>query len=330
MGEVPIGVLLSGGVDSSAIACYVSALGADLTTFNIGFPDLNEFEFSREVASALGLKHREILVTVEELIAKFDLVLEALDEPIADPACFPLYALSEELKKHVTVVLSGEGGDELFAGYPQYKSTMDRGFSATNRFESFLAASHYFPDPQRYLLDPSIPPYNLRFGKYFEENSLLNGMLAYDMRTWMPENLMMKADKIMMMHSLEGRFPFLDRDLFEFSTRLPTGMKLAKDGTTKWILKELMRSKLPSSIISRPKMGFSVPVSNFLKILQSRVCDAIATAKRSALADILNIETFESEVRDYYERGQGSALRIWTNFVMLEWFGRKTALNMQG
>lgn len=320
MGEVPIGVLLSGGVDSSGIAALVKESSANLTTFNIGFSDVNEFEYSRAVASELGLKHVEIVTTPEELASLLDEVVLALDHPIADPACFPLYRLSKELKEHVTVVLSGEGGDELFAGYPQHHYLYTGSVPYSERFETFLTKSWYFNDARDFLRDESLSPVFTRHRKYFEDLPILHGMLAYDVKTWLPENLMMKADKILMAHSLEGRFPFLDKDLVRLASRIPQTLKISDEGATKWILKETLKHRLPTTVLQRPKMGFSVPLSRLLKSWKELVLDTIATLNDSGLGDVLLAGKIKHRVQEYYRNGTGEPLQVWTFFVLAYWY----------
>ena len=322
MGEVPIGVLLSGGVDSSGIATFVKQAGADLTTFNIGFPDLNEFEYSRAVAAGLGLKHVEVTTTPEELASLLDKVILALDHPIADPACFPLYRLAEELKEHVTVVLSGEGGDELFGGYPQYHFLYTRRLPYNARFRAFMEKSWYFCEYREFLRDQTIAAVAERHKKYFDELPLLNGMLAYDMKTWLPENLMMKADKILMAHSLEGRFPFLDKQLVEFASRIPQTFKISPGGVSKWILKKMLKEDLPDGIINRAKMGFSVPVALLLESWKETVFDAINSLVGTDLDQVLDVNKVKMLVHNYYNKGTGEPLRVWTLFVLAYWFQR--------
>jgi asparagine synthase (glutamine-hydrolysing) len=319
MGEVPIGVLLSGGIDSSAIAYYVRQAGADLTTFNIGFPEVNEFEYSRAVAASLGLRHVEVVTTVEELNTLFEQVVLALDHPIADPACLPLFRLAEELKHHVTVVLSGEGGDELFGGYPQYSHMMQSAVAYQERFRRFLERSWYFLDYAEFLQEPVPRSVEFRYWKYFDELPLLNGMLAYDMKTWMPENLMMKADKILMAHSLEGRFPFLDAELVAFAASLPTEYKLARGKVNKWILKEALHDLIPKNIIGRPKMGFTVPVEGLLKNMREMVLDTIDDARTSSIARIVKMEHVTALANRFYRGHTAQALRLWSVFVLLHW-----------
>jgi asparagine synthase (glutamine-hydrolysing) len=320
MGEVPVGVLLSGGLDSSVISYYVKKANANLKTFNIGFPDVNEFAYSRQVAKKFGLEHFEIETTVDELVARYDKVSLAIDEPLSDPACLPLYRLGEELKKHVVVVLSGEGGDELFAGYNQYGEVLGEPLEYNEEYNYFIKRSWYFQDHMDFLNDKTIPPSHLRFRKYFEENPLLNGMLNFDMKTWMPDNLMMKADKILMSHSLEGRFPFLDLNVFNFSCELPENFKL-KGKITKFLLRDLVDSVMPKDIIQRPKMGFTVPVDQLnlkMKDLAMTCLQEIVSTEMGALLDVKKIQEL---FRSYYRKPEGqNHLKIWTLFTLFYWY----------
>jgi asparagine synthase (glutamine-hydrolysing) len=323
MGEVPVGVLLSGGLDSSAIAACVAELGANLTTFNIGFPEVNEFEFSRAVAEHYGLKHVEIEVTVSELLSKFDDIINAIDEPMADPACFPLYWLCKTIREHVTVVLSGEGGDELFGGYPQYSPANYQGVPYSRRFEAFLERSYYFLDARDFLAQSeSVPPIHLRNRKYFEEESSLNSMLSFDIKTWLADNLMMKADKIAMAHSLEGRFPFLDLPFFEFAASLPESAKLHPDGTSKWLLRKMMLKRLPPSILERRKMGFSVPLADFVAEARDRIMQALGDPALDSLWGIINRQRISGVVTGYYAGHHSDTLRTWTIIVLILWCQR--------
>ena len=145
MGEVPIGLTLSGGIDSSVIACLCAELGAHYKTFNIGFSDVNEFEYSHDVARMFGQEHHTFETSVDAIVADFEDIVWAMDEPIADAACFPLHILCREIKKHVTVVLSGEGSDEMLAGYPQYARVLEaQPVDAGEQFRRFIGYSWYF------------------------------------------------------------------------------------------------------------------------------------------------------------------------------------------
>lgn len=320
MGEVPVGVLLSGGLDSSAISYYVHKAGANLKTFNIGFPEVNEFSYSRQVAKKFGLEHYEIETTVDELVSCYDQVSLALDEPIADPACLPLHRICEELKKHVVVVLSGEGGDELFAGYNQYKEVSGAHLKFGEEYNFFIQRSWYFQDHKDFLKDKTYPQSHLRFKKYFEEKSILNGMLNFDMKTWMPDNLMMKADKILMSHSLEGRFPFLDLNVFEFSCKLPEEYKL-NGNLTKFVLRDLVDPVMPKDIINRPKMGFTVPVDILNQKMKNLIFDCIREVRKTEMAVFLDLEKVEDFVKSYFKSPEGkNHIKVWTFFTLFYWY----------
>ena len=319
MGEVPVGITLSGGLDSSAIAMMLHREGARLTSFNIGFPELNEFEYSRAVAEQFSLPHREVVTTVEELTARFDSVLWALDEPIADPACFPLHHLAEVMKREVTVVLSGEGSDEIFGGYPQYQRVLAEVQNA-DLFERFLEQSFYFLGHRQFMKHPGAASRQLRHRSYFEEAPLLSGMLRYDCATWLPENLMMKADKILMAHSLEGRFPFLNVDLIEWAATLPDNAKISKEGISKSVLRRAVTPFLPPSVIARPKMGFSVPVDLMLQALRGRVESVTERAAKGDLSEVISFEKIRELNQGYFRGAGGSPLAVWTWFILLSWW----------
>ena len=320
MSEVPVGILLSGGLDSSVIASLCSDVGAKLLSFNIGFKNLNEFEFSNEVAQKFDLPHIVLETTPEDIANRFERVVNDMDEPIADPACFPLHVLCDKIKQHVTVVLSGEGSDELLGGYPQYQRLLnDPPSTVWEKFERFLEYSWYFnkrPSPTNVC----IPEYlHWRHRQYFTEQSTLNGMLSYDMKTWLPENLMAKADKILMSHSLEGRFPFLSTKIVEFCMSLPESYKIYKNND-KIILRSAFDSKLPISILNRPKMGFSVPVDDLLIKMHDQLNDLINSNSKTSLCELINFKSIRQDFNDFFSGRQDNALWLWTMFVFLQWF----------
>ena len=144
-------------------------------------------------------------------------------------------------------------------------------------------------------------------------------MLSYDMHTWMPENLMMKADKMLMAHSLEGRFPFHDLELFEFAASLPEEYKLSKEGVGKWILKEALKDKLPMDVLLRPKMGFSVPVEQMLEVLKDRVLASFSPNRCPELAEIVDVAKLRKEVEGYYAGSGRLPIQIWTWFILFTW-----------
>ncbi len=322
IGEVPIGLLLSGGMDSSAIAYFLHQKGVRLKTFNIGFASVNEFAYSRKIARAYGLEHYEYVFRRKEFVPYLHKYVQAIDEPIADAACIPLYKLAEEIKQHVTVVLSGEGSDELFGGYWQYEKIMKAHHKADDgAFQAFLKESGYFPENIELLIGKGSG--EDRFFPYFTDNvDLLSGMQGYDIKTWLPDDLMMKADKILMAHSLEGRFPFLDSKLLSFASRLSSELKIGNQDT-KRILRDAMRDVLPKEILARPKMGFTVPLKRILLDSKELVVDVMNSF--SPLNSYVDHVRVVRLFNDYYSGRNTDHLRIWTLFVLYFWLNSNAA-----
>lgn len=320
MSEVPVGILLSGGLDSSVISALCAEVGVSLLSFNIGFPDLNEFSYSEQVARQFNLPHITIETTPAEIARRFDRVVEAMDEPIADPACFPLHILCDRIKEHVTVVLSGEGSDEMLGGYPQYQRVLEHPVAPLwEMFDRFRDYSWYF-NRHRMPLSQAIAPYK-HWGhrQYFGERSMLNGMMAYDIKTWLPENLMAKADKILMSHSLEGRFPFLSTQIVDFCFSLPEHYKLDKSGG-KMILRRAFGQILPQSVLTRPKMGFSVPVADIVRQMREQLYDLLDAEKTGALGNMWDHRALRADFDDHFSGRREQALWLWTVLVLLQWF----------
>lgn len=323
IGEVPIALLLSGGVDSSILAAALNALDVDMKAFNVGFPQVNEFQYSTAVANRHGLDLHNLEITAQELADNAGPIVEGLDEPIADPAQFPLFLLSARIREFATVVLSGEGADELFAGYPQY-GLHDGTGTWSQLLPDFLAASHYFLDNRQLLHTEPVDGGWPRTRKYFLGPSTLRSMANYDFNTWVPDNLMMKADKILMRHSLEGRFPFLNRKIHDFCASLPDSFFIDDAGNTKRVLREAFRDDLPESVLSRPKMGFTVPVEDLLKHFADAFYDATGTIRQTEIAELLNIDAAESTFRALLDGKTSLALRSWTLFVLVRWLAANT------
>ncbi|HEX7802115.1 MAG TPA: asparagine synthase (glutamine-hydrolyzing) [Pseudoxanthomonas sp.] len=318
MSEVPVGLLLSGGLDSSAIASLCADIGVSMTSFSIGFPDLNEFQYAEEVAVRFGLPHVAVETTPDEIINRFDRVVAAMDEPIADPACFPLHILCESIKSQVTVVLSGEGSDEMFAGYPQYALAMGSNQNRPqDRFDHFMASSWYFHGRRLPLNFPQDPSRSLLQKIYYDERAPLSGMLAFDQKTWLPENLMAKADKILMSHSLEGRFPFLTTGIVEFAASLPDSLKMDAVGG-KSVLRRAFSESLPPSVISRKKMGFSVPVSQLLERLKGRFRHLLES-REGPFSEYIDYDQLIDDFNDHFSGRREQSLWLWTVLVLLQW-----------
>jgi len=321
MGEVPIGLLLSGGLDSSAIAAYVHRAGARLKAYSIGFPEVNEFVYSRAVAQRFGLDYTEVMLTQQELRSGMDAVLRQLDEPIADPACFALSRLCQDIRREVTVVLSGEGGDELFAGYGHHALALQPGLQGDAAFAQFFQRSASNLEANDWLRDKAQPLQHLRWRSQFDDApSLLAGMQQFELHTWLPENLMMKADKVLMAHSLEGRFPLLDQPLFDFAAALPQACKLPRADSSKHLLRQLLKRHLPAEVVDRRKMGFTVPPAFFLQTLQPRLREAVQALRSTPVAEVLDLDSIQALFDRLYRGEPLPVFKAWNLAVLLLWW----------
>lgn len=321
MSEVPLGAYLSGGTDSSTIVSIMDSLMDEpVKTFSVGFGDqrFDELKYSKIVAEKFGTDHHEFIVDPSnaEILPK---IVWHFDEPIADPAAIPTYLLSELAKKYVTVVLTGEGGDEIFAGYEQYKMILnvenyskhlpnffvkkivpaamkvapkrllniffkyssalgDKAVERANKFissssleDAYLSIISIFDKQERrevlseeYRTHVKASVLNL-VKEYFEKmknTNTLNKLLFFESKVPLPDNLLMKVDKMTMAYSIEARSPLLDSELVDFASKLPANMKI-KGSTDKYILRKVMKNFLPKSIVERKKQRFFVPIDTW-------------------------------------------------------------------
>jgi asparagine synthase (glutamine-hydrolysing) len=290
--DVPVGVFLSGGLDSSLIAAIAAKKQPRISTFSMGFCSTphDESAHAGRVAEFIGSNHHHFKFDGNSFHALLPQVASALDEPVGDQALLPLYWLCQEARRHVTVALSGEGADEVFAGYSYYRNYTDetlrrrllRWRSGRARFSdsssrrlivhSLTATPSGFP-----LLTPKADRQRLMGGKVpaadeWEEGlfSWLDGSrdqlqraAATDLRTWLPDDLLVKLDRMSMAHSLEGRAPFLHPRIVETGLALPPSEKF-NGGTSKIALRRLAASWLPQQILDRPKQGFVLPMTKWL------------------------------------------------------------------
>jgi len=316
--EVPLGVFLSGGVDSSAILAVMSRIrhGEKIKTFSVGYEaggagagrngsgpgeeeESNEFAYARLAARAFNAEHHEFHLNAGDFRDFIPQLVWDLDEPLADPSCIPLYFIARLARQHITVVLSGEGADEILAGYSIYQKMLAlENIRRHTPFASKVAAAlallarggktnHYLrlaqlplerryrgvsrallPDWKERLLRPARGAetlddlYEAHYQRAAYTNTL-NRMLYVDAKVWLPDDLLLKADKMTMANALELRVPFLDHKLVEFAARLPMAAKI-NNGSGKALLREAMSGVLPDAILNRPKKGFPVPTRTWL------------------------------------------------------------------
>lgn len=304
LADVGLGAFLSGGVDSSVIVALMQTHNARaVNTFSIGFnePEYNEAEHAKAVARHLGTHHTELYVTPEDALAVVPGLASMYDEPFADSSQIPTSLVARMARQHVTVALSGDGGDELFGGYSRYfraRRWWDKRRSvpgALRKPVSFLSrigagmapaghtrdqldklaelacATHsgqfyrqfvsYWKDPAKVVLNAEIP---LTAFDEESDNSFFEHMMLLDAITYLPDDILVKVDRAAMAVSLETRVPMIDHRVFEFAQRLPLDYKI-RDGRGKWLLRQLLYKHVPKALVDRPKKGFSIPLAAWLR-----------------------------------------------------------------
>ncbi|HSI97718.1 MAG TPA: asparagine synthase C-terminal domain-containing protein [Gaiellaceae bacterium] len=305
--DVPLGALLSGGIDSSVVvAAAAQASPEPLRTFTVGFPEsrYDEREYARAVAERFGTVHEELVVEAD-VAATLERLAATLDEPLGDEAAFPTYLIAEQARRHVTVALTGDGGDEAFGGYERYAAHALAGRAAV--VPAFVsrgvgAALRRLPqarEPRSAItraarfLDLAATPAAARYGRVMEvfprelrrdlwvdgsverirpASELLgaapapgvSGLQRLDVGTYLPGDLLVKADLTSMAHSLELRSPFLDHEVLELGVALPDSLKV-RGRTGKVALRRAFAGELPPQVAGRGKTGFGVPLGRWFR-----------------------------------------------------------------
>ncbi|OFW03809.1 MAG: asparagine synthase (glutamine-hydrolyzing) [Acidobacteria bacterium RIFCSPLOWO2_02_FULL_68_18] len=360
--DVPVGAFLSGGIDSSAIVALMAAPAAGrLKTFSIGFAEagFDELAHARAVAAQFGTDHYDLVVRPDVVRIVEDLTWY-LDEPFGDTSAIPTYMVSKLAAEHVTVVLSGDGGDELFAGYDKYVvegkeraydrlpgpvktlagaigSMMPHGMRG-RRFLRHLALD----GPSRYL-DASTLFHADEMPSLFQRDALeqvarhdplasglselghaahdwLSAVQYRDLHHYLPLDILTKVDRMTMAHSLEARPPLLDHRLVEFAATIPARLRL-RGGTTKYLFKQAMRGILPDGIIDRRKHGFAVPLAHWFRGELAGFAHDLLLSDTCRRRGIFNLSYIERLLR-LNARGRNLDLQLWTALSFEMWCRR--------
>lgn len=356
--DVTVGSFLSGGIDSTAIATLAKRHNPDLLTFTTGFEreGYSEVDVAAESAAAIGVEHIVKVVSPEEYADAIPKIMWYLDDPVADPSLVPLYFVAAEARKHVKVVLSGEGADELFGGYTIYKeplslapfekipsplrkglrklgqvlpdgmkgkSLLDRGTQSMEERYYGNARSFNFEQLQRVL------PWAKREWDHrevtapiYEVNKHMDPvarMQHLDLFTWMRGDILVKADKINMANSLELRVPFLDKEVFNVAQTIPHDLKIA-NGTTKYALRKALEQIVPPHVLHRKKLGFPVPMRHWLAgdELYGWAQDTITESQTDEIFDRRQVLEMLKEHRDGVA---DHSRRLWTVLAFMIWHG---------
>lgn len=354
--DVPVGAFLSGGIDSAAICAIAAESRPGMLTFTAGFaqPGYSEIDDAQETAAALGLRNVSYVITAQEFAARLPQIVWQLDDPMADAAAVGLWFVAREARRHVKVVLSGEGADELFGGYGvYYQPGVVRAATrlpGSGRSLAQAMADRISPGQRgKGLLERIATPLRTRYignanvfsseeidtltrfgngtvydvtGPVFDqaESAGLDDvatMQLVDINTWLPGDILVKADRGSMAHGLELRTPFLDREVMSVASRLARAEKTAA-GTTKFALREAVGSLLPQESVERRKLGFPVPIGHWFRGELSGFAEQVAGEARTdewldkrAVMDVLR--RFRSGDPDVPWR------QVWTLVVFSLW-----------
>ncbi len=361
MSDVPLGAFLSGGIDSSlTVSIMQSVSDRPVKTFTIGFEEekYNEAEYAAETARHLGTEHTELYVGYNDVMEALGALPEVYGEPFADSSELPTLLVSGMTKKHVTVSLSGDAGDEFYCGYNTYRCAqanmqvmrgklgfikdpirgkLGRGLLGsslsanalvrkTGRCLSVSSAEDYY----RMVLDSDVRMHRLVKGRTNRVNTpfdryrdgLLGGpesnLMLMDMMQYLPDDILVKVDRAGMYHSLETRIPLLDADIMQFAWSLPLDMKM-RDGVTKLPLRNVLYRYVPEEMMNRPKKGFSVPVSIWLREGRMREwAENLMAQCRQKAAEYIDVALVDRIWNEYVNGGEWSVL-IWYILIFEQW-----------
>jgi len=355
--DVPVGALLSSGIDSTAVVALAREVNPGLLTFTAQFtdPDLyDELEVAAASAAALGVRSIPAPVSVEDVMAELPKIVWHLDDPVADPALVPLYFVAKKAAEHVTVALGGEGADELFGGYRIYhephslkriealpdpakallrkasavlpdgvkgKSFLERGTAELR--ERFVGNAKIFTgDAKRRLLHREVAGFRAVTDPIWEESAHLDPttrMQYLDLNTWMKGDILVKADRMSMAHSLELRVPFLDRAVWEVASRVPVEHRL-HGRQTKTALRRAVAGIVPPSIVERPKLGFPTPHRQWLAGPMFEWADQVMAA--SGAGHLLDLEYARGLLRAHRAGEADHARKVWAVMVFCLWYSQ--------
>jgi asparagine synthase (glutamine-hydrolysing) len=364
MADVPVGALLSGGVDSSIVTGTMASLtGEPVRTFAVGFdvPGYSELPYARLVAEHFGTEHHELMVTSAELPRSWPLLTWHRDEPVSEPSDLGMYLVARLARQHVKVVLSGEGGDELFAGYPKYAvDWLARYYqmlpaSARERVVApWLDRLPYSlrkvqlagrmlaqPAPERWMMWFGIFNGHLKdellservkasaamdasrvFRDWLQQGAPrddISAMLYLDTKVWLPDNLLMKSDKMTMAASLEARLPLLDYQLIEYAASIPTKVKL-RLFRPKYLLKRAYADFLPEAVLTRKKMGFNVPTGVWFRGDQRGWLMRLLLSERLRSRGLFDPACVARLLRDHLEGRTNYQAQLFTLASLELWF----------
>lgn len=355
--DVPVGAFLSGGIDSTSIVAFAKEFNPDIKTFTVGFEreGYSEIDLAKDTADQLGVDNTHYIVSPQEFIEELPKIIWHMDDPVADPSAVPLYFVAKEASKHVKVVLSGEGADELFGGYNIYREPQSLKWfsylpqegkqllrSLANRLPDGLKGKSFIergctPIQERYFGNAKIyteAEKRVLLKKYHPElnyqrvtNSLyekakhyhdVHKMQYVDMFTWLRGDILVKADRMTMAHSLELRVPFLDKEVFKVASTIDPSLSVSNQ-TTKYILRKAVDGIIPDNALNRKKLGFPVPIRHWLR---NELYDwAIQLIRSSKTEYLFHKENILKQLEDHRKGKYDFSRKLWVILVFMVWHG---------
>lgn len=362
--DVEVGCFLSSGVDSSYVVKEISKGTKKVKTFSVGYEEekYSELPYAQDFSNVIGVPNIANKVSADEFFDAVPEIQYYMDEPLPNPSEIPLYFLAKNARRYVKVVLSGEGADELFGGYPMYlagghfdhyshkvprpvrkvlgtvakhcpnfkgKNFLVRG--AMEPYQRFMRANYVFQsaERQKFLKRPIASKVPEEYSKrYFNEVSNLDEptQLQYvDMHTWMIYDILLKADRMSMANSLELRVPFLDKKMLELSTRIPSRYRAANE-TTKIALRGAAIKQLPERTANKKKLGFHVPLNDWLR--EDKYYNKVKTAFQSDIAEKFFVTSELMKLLDDHKSGKALNMqKIWSFYTFILWYEQFFVLN---
>lgn len=362
--DVEVGCFLSSGVDSSYVVKEISKGTKKVKTFSVGYEEekYSELPYAQDFSNVIGVPNIANKVSADEFFDAVPEIQYYMDEPLPNPSEIPLYFLAKNARRYVKVVLSGEGADELFGGYPMYlagghfdhyshkvprpvrkvlgtvakhcpnfkgKNFLVRG--AMEPYQRFMRANYVFQsaERQKFLKRPITSKVPEEYSKrYFDEVSNLDEptQLQYvDMHTWMIYDILLKADRMSMANSLELRVPFLDKKMLELSTRIPSRYRAANE-TTKIALRGAAIKQLPERTANKKKLGFPVPLNDWLR--EDKYYNKVKAAFQSDIAEKFFVTSELMKLLDDHKSGKALNMqKIWSFYTFILWYEQFFVLN---
>ncbi len=359
LADVPLGAFLSGGVDSSTVVALMQQQSKQpVRTFAIGFdePGYNEAEYAKEVARHLGTDHTELYVSAQDALDVVPRLPDIYCEPFADSSQLPTFLVSRMAKQHVTVALSGDGGDELFGGYTPYQfaprvwgklkvlplplrqiafrllsglplpdklAKLLRVLPAKDKEQFYQILMSHWAHPDQLVIGGQTHPTLISSPEQWPQtDSFEHWMMAMDAGQYMTDDILVKVDRAAMANSLETRVPLLDHRVVELAWQIPQHMKI-RDGVGKWILREVLYRHVPREMIERPKKGFSVPLGQWLRGPLREWAEALLNKQRLEQEGYFNSVAARLVWSEHLQGKRDHARKLWGILMFQAWLEKQ-------